>query len=81
MIPFVPIIKEGEEPFSMFRDLQKYDWMLPVLSSDTKDNLLLAFDRAVIEPALQKAEQLVAKKAESTQSRHVREFLQNSEAV
>ena len=29
MVPFVPILQHGEEPFSMFVDLQnKYDWVL-----------------------------------------------------
>jgi hypothetical protein len=29
MVPFVPTLQEGEEPFSMFVDLQnKYDWVL-----------------------------------------------------
>jgi hypothetical protein len=37
MIPFVPIIHEDEEPFSMFRDLkQKYgEWVLDVLEYDS----------------------------------------------
>ena len=34
MVPFVPILQKGEEPFAMFVDLQnKYDWVLkPVIS-------------------------------------------------
>jgi hypothetical protein len=41
MIPFVPIIKQGEKPFAMFRDLkQKYgDWILDVLEYNSADNL------------------------------------------
>src|SRR5262249_52862815 len=33
MIPFVPILEQGQEPFAMFADLQnKYDWVLkPVI--------------------------------------------------
>ena len=27
-IPFVPIMQEGETPFSMFADLTKYPWVL-----------------------------------------------------
>ena len=43
MIPFVPIIHEGEEPFSMFRDLkQKYgEWVLDILKYDSADNLII----------------------------------------
>jgi hypothetical protein len=34
MIPFVPIIADGEKPFAMFRDLkQKYgEWVLDLLT-------------------------------------------------
>jgi hypothetical protein len=29
MVPFAPILQQGEDPFSMFVDLQnKYDWVL-----------------------------------------------------
>jgi hypothetical protein len=29
MVPFVPILQQGEQPFAMFVDLQnKYDWVL-----------------------------------------------------
>jgi hypothetical protein len=40
MIPFVPIIQEGEEPFSMFKDLEnKYRWVLKPLSYDSVETL------------------------------------------
>ena len=76
MIPFVPIIQEDEEPFSMFRDLkQKYgEWVLDVLKYDTADNLLGVLESAVVRPALEKGQQLLLKKAEVIQARHVRDY-------
>ena len=59
MIPFVPIIAEGEPPFSRFIDLQrKFDWVLDVLTYDTIDHLLAGLQDAAIIPALQKHEAL-----------------------
>jgi uncharacterized protein YjbI with pentapeptide repeats len=76
MIPFVPIIQEGENPFSMFVDLQrKYNWVLPVLEYDTKEHLLKTIDDAIITPALEKHIELLAKKAETVKVRNVQEFL------
>ena len=77
MIPFVPIIQEEEEPFSMFRDLkQKYgDWVLDVLKYDSADNLLKVLDKAVVKPALKKASELLMKKAEGIRDRHVKDYM------
>src|SRR5262249_56463360 len=42
MVPFAPILQHGEEPFSMFVDLQnKYDWVLqPVVGYPSVDRLI-----------------------------------------
>jgi pentapeptide repeat protein len=75
MVPFVPIIQAGEEPFKMFLDLQqKYDWVLDVLEYDSVTNLLAVLDRAVIRPALEKADQILLKKAEALRKRHVADY-------
>ena len=76
MIPFVPIIQEDEEPFAMFRDLkQKYgEWVLDVLEYDTASSLLQVLDKAVVRPALEKADQLMLKKAEAIRKRHVKDY-------
>jgi uncharacterized protein YjbI with pentapeptide repeats len=76
MLPFVPIVQDGEQPFSMFRDLwNKYDdWVLPPLAYDTSDSLIAVLDAAVIEPALRRHELLLRKKARELGTRHVREF-------
>ena len=76
MIPFVPILQEGEEPFSMFRDLwNKYDWVFEPLLYDNLENLVNVLDAAVIEPALKKHKLLVRRKARALGVRHVREFM------
>jgi uncharacterized protein YjbI with pentapeptide repeats len=65
MIPFVPIIQEGEQPFAMFRDLKgKYDWVLDLLEYDTSSNLIRGLEGAVIKPALEKRDELLATKVQ-----------------
>jgi uncharacterized protein YjbI with pentapeptide repeats len=77
MIPFVPILQSGEEPFAMFRDLkQKYDaWVLDLLEYDSLENLLLAFEPAIIVPALEKHAELAARKAQELVKRDIRSYL------
>jgi hypothetical protein len=77
MIPFVPIIHEDEEPFSMFRDLQqKYgEWVLDVLKYDSTDNLLRVLDKAVITPALELSQKLLLKKSEGIRTRRASDYL------
>lgn len=76
MIPFVPIIQEGEPPFAMFSDLQlKYPWVLDTITYDTKENLLDGLEKAIIEPALSKHEELVARRAAGVKVKSIREVL------
>jgi uncharacterized protein YjbI with pentapeptide repeats len=76
MIPFVPIIHEGEEPFSMFRDLkQKYgEWVLDVLEYDSAESLIDVMADAIVQPALNKAYELIDRKSEALKKRHVRDY-------
>jgi uncharacterized protein YjbI with pentapeptide repeats len=75
MIPFVPIIQEGEEPFSMLQDLQrKYNWVLDTLEYDTSDNLINALEKAIVEPALIKHKELMAKKVEQLSTRQIKDY-------
>jgi hypothetical protein len=79
MIPFVPILQEGEPPFSMFVDLQrKYPWVLPVIEYDGKPNLLAGLEDAVIKPALSMHASLVNRKAEGLIIKHINTFMKNS---
>jgi hypothetical protein len=64
MIPFVPLIQRGEEPFSMFVNLwSKYDWVLNPLRYTSVTRLMEVFDEEVLAPALQKYKELAEKKA------------------
>lgn len=49
MIPFVPIIQEGENIFSMFADLKKkYDWVLDPISYKNKEDLIANFEKGIL---------------------------------
>ena len=75
MIPFVPILQDGEPGFSMFSNLQtKYDWVLGTLGYDSSENLIANLDDAVINPALEKRHELELRKARSTPTRHVSDY-------
>jgi Pentapeptide repeats (8 copies) len=81
MIPFVPIIAEGEPPFAMFIDLQrKFDWVLDVLTYDSIDHLLAGLQDAIIIPALQKHEVLVQRRAQTVGTRHIQQYLPHGDA-
>ena len=76
MIPFVPIIQEGEVPFAMFVDLwKKYrEWVFEPLIYDSIENLVKVFDSSVIEPAKRRREELSVRKAEELLTRHVKDY-------
>lgn len=78
-IPFVPIIQEGEEPFSMFSDLaSKYDWCLSPVKYSNIDNLLRGFKVAIIDRAWKKHHDLLKKKARKTEALTIDEYLAGS---
>jgi uncharacterized protein YjbI with pentapeptide repeats len=75
MIPFIPILKEGELAFSMFSNLQTmYDWVFGTLKYDSIENLIKVLDDAVIDLALAKRHELEVRKAQSTPARHVSDY-------
>jgi uncharacterized protein YjbI with pentapeptide repeats len=64
MVPFVSILQQGEEPFSMFVDLQnKYDWVLqPVVGYPSVDRLIEVLEDKVVRPAEAKFNELLARR-------------------
>ena len=64
MVPFVPILQHGEEPFSMFVDLQnKYDWVLqPVVGYPSVDRPVEVLEEKVVRPAEAKFNELLARR-------------------
>jgi hypothetical protein len=67
-IPFVPIIQEGEMPFSMMANLQtKYSWVLDTISYDSIDTLIEILKPLIIDPAIKMRDKLrIIKAAEPT---------------
>src|SRR5215510_725758 len=50
MIPLVPVLQDGETPFSMFISLQTmYNWVLPVIQYASKERLLSKFEEVIME--------------------------------
>jgi hypothetical protein len=64
MVPFVPILEEGQHPFAMFVDLQnKYDWVLePVIHYSSVDRLIEVLEDKIVRPAEAKFNQLLARR-------------------
>jgi uncharacterized protein YjbI with pentapeptide repeats len=73
MIPFVPILEKGEEPFSMFRDLwiKHRAWVLDPIRYPSVDRLIEVLDAEIIEPAKTRFVELLAKKAEAMRVRDI----------
>jgi len=75
MIPFVPILQDGEPEFSMFSNLQtKYNWVLDVLGYNSAETLVEVLDEAVINPALKKRDDLEQEKMRDRPTRHVDDY-------
>lgn len=62
-VPFVPIIQSGEKPFSMFKDLRKYHWMLETVTYESADALRRVTEPLLINRALRMCEQIRQYKA------------------
>jgi hypothetical protein len=77
-IPFVPIIQEGEQPFAMMVDLQKkYSWVLDTLSYSSIETLIKALKPAIIDPAIQKHNELRLIKAREPKIRSANDFIED----
>jgi len=75
-IPFVPIIQEGESPFAMMVDLQKkYNWVLDTLTYNSIETLIKALKPAIIDPAIQKHNELRLIKAREPKIRSANDFI------
>jgi pentapeptide repeat protein len=73
MIPFAPILQEGEEPFAMFVDLQnKYDWVLqPVIEYSSIDRLIEVLKDEIVTPAEEKFNELLARRTNQLRTKKV----------
>jgi uncharacterized protein YjbI with pentapeptide repeats len=73
MVPFVPILEKGEEPFSMFRDLwiKHRQWVLAPIRYSSVDRLLEVLEIDIVKPAEARFAELLAKKADEYQVKDV----------
>jgi hypothetical protein len=76
MVPFVPILEKGEDPFSMFQDLwvKHRDWVLEPIRYSSVDALVSGLDAAIIRPALATSAELMARKAEQYRIRDIEDI-------
>jgi hypothetical protein len=73
MVPFRPIIEEGEKPFAMLQDLwiKHRDWVFEPIYYSSVDALVGALDEKIIRPAEVRFAELLARKAETMRGEHV----------
>jgi uncharacterized protein YjbI with pentapeptide repeats len=74
-IPFIPIIEKGEKPFSMFRDLPKFPWVLKLLTYPSLAVLIEGFKKAIIDEAFEMHKKLLILKAKDMEIRKVEDYL------
>jgi len=79
-IPFVPIIEEGEEPYSMFGDFMKYDWVRQqVLKYRTKEELSENLRTCILDWAWGKHLELQRKKNKGYECISIKDMLARNE--
>ena len=72
MVPFAPIIQEGERPFSMFRSLQaKYDWVLPTWAYGNQKQLISQLKHKIVDPCERMRLTLAARRAAQMPRRRI----------
>jgi uncharacterized protein YjbI with pentapeptide repeats len=76
MIPFVPIIQEGEKPFAMFVDLwiRYRDWVLEPLEYRSEEDLIAVLDEAIVRPAEARHAELTLRKAQELVLRRTSDY-------
>jgi uncharacterized protein YjbI with pentapeptide repeats len=73
MVPFRPIIEDGQEPFAMLTDLwiKHRDWVFEPLYYSSLDALVRALDEKIIRPAEVRFADLLARRAEKMKGEHI----------
>jgi uncharacterized protein YjbI with pentapeptide repeats len=73
MVPFQPIIEEGEEHFAMLEDLWRKhrDWVFDTIKYSSVNGLIAALDEEIIKPAESRFAELLARRTERMGTRHV----------
>ena len=80
MVPFVPIIEQGEEPFAMFKDLwvKHREWVFEPISYSSIEELVQGLGRGIIEPALERFDELMKKKAEELPVKRMADIIRDA---
>jgi hypothetical protein len=67
MVPFQPIIEQGEAPFAMLKDLwiKHRDWVFTPIEYSSIDRLVEAMDAKIIGPAEARFKELMMRRAET----------------
>jgi hypothetical protein len=73
-VPVVPLLQQDHEPYAMFSDYWKYDWVLDIVTYRDGPSLVRTLDRKVVGPAEQTAQSLTERRARhrSIRPRHRR---------
>jgi hypothetical protein len=73
MVPFQPIIQEGEQPFAMLQDLwsKHRDWVFEPIHYSSVDALIASLDEKIIQPAEARFVELLKRKADTRGGEHV----------
>ena len=73
MVPFQPIIEQGEKPFAMLQDLwiKHRDWVFEPIEYSSVDRLVETMDAEIIGPAETGFDELVMRRAETLKVRRV----------
>jgi hypothetical protein len=73
MVPFRPIIEEGEKPFAMLQDLwiKHREWMFEPIYYSSVNALIASLNEKIIGPAEARFVELVRRKGETVGGEHV----------
>jgi uncharacterized protein YjbI with pentapeptide repeats len=73
MVPFVPILEQGQDAFAMFVDLQnKYDWVLqPVVGYSSVERLIEVLEDKIVRPAEAKFNELLVRRTKQLRVENV----------
>jgi hypothetical protein len=72
MVPFVPILEQGQAPFAMFVDLQnRYDWVLDAIVYSSVDRLIEVTEDKIVRPAEAKFNELLTRRTKQLRVENV----------
>jgi uncharacterized protein YjbI with pentapeptide repeats len=73
MVPFRPIIEEGEKPFAMLEDLwiKHRDWVFEPIHYSSVEALITSLDEKIIRPAEARFVELLKRKADTMGGEHI----------